>query len=58
MMIIALLLCSIILFCLVIYFYKKSIDNIKLKEKNEQELNLNIDRHKSQNRELSFRSYI
>ncbi|WP_257643468.1 MULTISPECIES: nuclease-related domain-containing protein [Staphylococcus] len=55
MMIIALLLCSIILFCLVIYFYKKSIDNIKLKEKNEQELNLNIDRHKSQNKDLSVR---
>ena len=55
MMIIALLLCSIILFCLVIYFYKKSIDNIKLKEKNEQELNLNIDKHKSQNKDLSVR---
>ncbi|HDF1508965.1 TPA: NERD domain-containing protein, partial [Staphylococcus aureus] len=37
------------------YFYKKSIDNIKLKEKNEQELNLNIDKHKSQNKDLSVR---
>lgn len=55
MMIIALLLCSIILFCLVIYFYKKSIDNIKLKEENEQALILNIDRHKSQNKDLSVR---
>ncbi|UZX48019.1 NERD domain-containing protein (plasmid) [Staphylococcus capitis] len=54
-MIIALLLCSIILFCLVIYFYKKSIDNIKLKEENEQALILNIDRHKSQNKDLSVR---
>ncbi|RNM19583.1 NERD domain-containing protein, partial [Staphylococcus epidermidis] len=35
-MTIVLLLCSIILFCLVIYFYKKSNDNIKLKEKKEQ----------------------
>lgn len=55
MMIIALLLCSIILFCLVIYFYKKSIDNIKLKGENEQALILNIDRHKSQNKDLSVR---
>lgn len=55
MMIIALLLCSIILFCLVIYFYKKSIDNIKLKEENEQALILNIDRHKGQNKDLSVR---
>lgn len=54
-MIIALLLCSIILFCLVIYFYKKSIDNIKLKGENEQALILNIDRHKSQNKDLSVR---
>lgn len=41
MMIIVLLLCSIILFCLVIYFYKKSNDNIKLKKK-EKALNLKI----------------
>ncbi|MCO6290570.1 NERD domain-containing protein [Staphylococcus epidermidis] len=55
MMIIVLLLCSIILFCLVIYFYKKSNDNIKLKEKKERALNLNIDRSKNQNKDLSAR---
>ena len=54
-MIIVLLLCSIILFCLVIYFYKKSNDNIKLKEKKERALNLNIDRSKNQNKDLSDR---
>ncbi|WP_252906545.1 nuclease-related domain-containing protein [Staphylococcus epidermidis] len=54
-MIIVLLLCSIILFCLVIYFYKKSNDNIKLKEKKERALNLNIDRSKNQNKDLSAR---
>lgn len=42
MTIIVLLLCSIILFCLVIYFYKKSNDNIKLKKKKEKALNLKI----------------
>ena len=54
-MIIVLLLCSIILFCLVIYFYKKSNDNIKMKEKKERALNLNIDRSKNQNKDLSAR---
>lgn len=34
MLIIILLLCSIILFCLVIYFYKKSNDRMKLKKQN------------------------
>ncbi|SUM68290.1 Uncharacterised protein [Staphylococcus saprophyticus] len=46
MMVIILLLCSIILFCLVIYFYKKSKDNMKLKKQKEQALNANIDSRK------------
>ena len=54
-MIIVLLLCSVILFCLVIYFYKKSNDNMKLKEKKEQALNSNIDSEKNQNKDLSAR---
>src|SRR5699024_8001261 len=54
-MIIVLVLCSIILFCLVIYFYKKSNDNMKLKEKKEQALNSNIDSEKNQNKDLSDR---
>ncbi|KKI62536.1 hypothetical protein NGB78_12910 [Staphylococcus arlettae] len=54
-MIIVLVLCSIILFCLVIYFYKKSNDNMKLKEKKEQALNSNIDSEKNQNKDLSAR---
>src|SRR5699024_4046362 len=54
-MIIVLVLCSIILFCLVIYFYKKSNDNMKLKEKKEQALNSNIDSEKKQNKDLSAR---
>ncbi|SUM84967.1 nuclease-related domain-containing protein [Staphylococcus saprophyticus] len=54
-MIIVLVLCSIILFCLVIYFYKKSNDNMKLKEKKEQALNSNIDNEKNQNKDLSAR---
>ncbi|WP_260852334.1 nuclease-related domain-containing protein [Staphylococcus cohnii] len=49
------LLCSVILFCLVIYFYKKSNDNMKLKEKKEQALNSNIDSEKNQNKDLSAR---
>ncbi|PTI53642.1 hypothetical protein BU106_07405 [Staphylococcus xylosus] len=54
-MIIVLVLCSIILFCLVIYFYKKSNDNMKLMEKKEQALNSNIDSEKNQNKDLSAR---
>lgn len=53
MMVIILLLCSIILFCLVIYFYKKSKDNMKLKKQKEQALNANIDSRKKQNTDLS-----
>lgn len=55
MMVIILLLCSIILFCLVIYFYKKSKDNMKLKKQKEQALNANIDSRKKQNTDLSNR---
>ncbi len=55
MMVIILLLCSIILFCLVIYFYKKSKDNMKLKKQKEQALNANIDSRKKQNTDLSDR---
>lgn len=47
MMIIILLLCSIILFCLVSYFYKKSNTNMKLKNQKEQALNASIESKKS-----------
>ncbi|WP_445194711.1 hypothetical protein ACT9T3_13765 (plasmid) [Staphylococcus xylosus] len=53
-MIIVLVLCSIILFCLVIYFYKKSNDNMKLKEKKEQALNSNYDLLKNRMKNFKF----
>ncbi|MGW7874448.1 hypothetical protein ACWEWB_13835 [Staphylococcus xylosus] len=53
-MIIVLVLCSIILFCLVIYFYKKSNDNMKLKEKKEQSLNSNYDLLKNRMKNFKF----
>ncbi|MDW4543298.1 nuclease-related domain-containing protein [Staphylococcus saprophyticus] len=42
-------------FYVLIYFYKKSNDNMKLKEKKEQALNSNIDSEKNQNKDLSAR---